>query len=117
MHEQREHDEMVTLIRRAAEGATAAAFADLRERGFSLVESMYIVTRAFGISVNAAAEAISASGVWNDWAHHVERGKGLVTSAERAGAARALLQTAAARTAARRTAPSSGRFRLRRRQP
>jgi hypothetical protein len=50
------------------------------------------VTRASGISVDAAAQAISASGVWDDWAHLVERGKGIVTSSERAGAARALLQ-------------------------
>lgn len=97
MQEQRERDEMVTVIGGTAEGGTAAAFADLRERGFSLVESMYIVARASGISVEASAEAISASGVWQDWAHHVERGKGIVTSSERASAARALLRTPAQR--------------------
>lgn len=99
MSEQRERDEMVTVIEGTVEGGTAAAFVDLRARGFSLVESMYIVARAFGISVEASAEAISASGVWEDWAHHVERGKGIVTSSERAGAARALLRTRAQRGA------------------
>jgi hypothetical protein len=98
MPEQRERDEMITAIGGTAEGGTAAAFADLRARGFSLLESMYIVTRAFGISVDAAAEAVSASGVWDDLAHHVERGKGIVTSSERAGAARALLGTPTQRT-------------------
>lgn len=88
---------MVTVIRGTAEGGTAAVFADLRARGFSLVESMYIVVRASGISVDACAEAITASGVWQDCAHHVERGKGIVTSSERAGAARALLRTEAKR--------------------
>ncbi len=97
MHGQSERDEMVAAIGEAAEGGTAAAFADLRTRGFSLVESMYIVARAFGISVDACAEAVSASGVWQDWAHHVERSKGIVTSSERAGAARALLRTQARR--------------------
>lgn len=99
MHEQRERDEMVTVLGGIAEGGTAAAFADLRTRGFSLVESMYIVSRASGISVHASAEAISASGVWQDLAHLVEQGKGIVTSSQRAGAARALLRTRARRGA------------------
>jgi hypothetical protein len=97
--QEHERDEMVTVIGETAEGGTAEVFADLRARGFSLVESMYVVARAFGISVHASAEAITASGVWQDWAHHVERGKGIVTSSERAGAARALLRTEAQRGA------------------
>jgi hypothetical protein len=101
MHEQHELDAMVTTIGGTAEGGTAAAFADLRARGFSLIESMYIVARASGISAEASARAISASGVWDDCAHHVERGKDIMTRSERAGAARALLRAPARRGAKR----------------
>ena len=92
MQEQHELDAMVAVIEEMVEGGTAPALADLRARGFSVVESMYVVVRAFGMTVDAAAEAVSASGVWDDHAHYVERGKGLLTGDERAGTVRAFLR-------------------------
>lgn len=99
MHEQHELDEVVAVISETVAGGTAAAFADLRARGFGVVESMYVVVRAFGITVDAAAEAMTASGVWEDRAHHVERGSGIFTKKERAGILRTLLRARAQRGA------------------
>jgi hypothetical protein len=98
MHEQHELDAAVGAVEVA--GGTAAAYADLRARGFSVVESMYVVVRAFGVTVLAAAEAMTASGVWEDRAHHVERGTGIAVKRERAGLVRTYLRARAAQRGA-----------------